>query len=292
MENKIVSKFNIVSASYIGSPLDNTVMYVTKKVESLIANLKDAKECLVFCESTIDVPKELEDAHEFILTPNPQFDYAIYVNNLAKDREEFNRARKYTMTETGYTIGENVTIGTNSIVEPFAFIDHDVQIGDNARIFAGARIRNAIIGKNFIAGENCVIGTYGFTMANNEFGDKVRIPTLGKVIIGNDVEVGTLTNVSVGSGGNTIIGDHVKIDTLVHIGHDVKLGKNAELPAGAITGGYDIIGNNAFIGINATLRNRIVIGENSIVGMGSVVTKSIPANSVVVGNPAKPITKS
>lgn len=283
--------FDVTAASYIGRPINNTAMYITKKVERLLANLYDVEHCLVFCDDTIDIPIALYQKHRFIKSRNPQLEYSKYVNTIAIELEQKKKERKYTLNEGGYYIGENVKIGSNAIIEPLCFIDHDVIIGDNARIFSGSKIRNAIIGDNFIANENSVIGSYGFTMANDENGNKVRIPTIGKVVIGNNVEVGMLANISVGSAGNTVIDDFVKIDAFVHIAHDVRLENNVELPAGTIIGGFDILERNVFIGINSTLRNRITIGENSVVGMGSVVTKNISKNSLVVGNPAKPFEK-
>ena len=115
----------------------------------------------------------------------------------------------------------------------------------------------------------------------------MRIPSLGGVIIGNDVEVGAHNNVSRGSGGDTVLEENVKLDAFVHIGHDAHLMKNVEITAGVIVGGYDIVGENAFLGLNATLRNRIEIGDGSFLGMGAVVTKSVARDTVVVGNPAK-----
>jgi UDP-3-O-[3-hydroxymyristoyl] glucosamine N-acyltransferase len=278
----------IKSASYVGKPISNTVMYVTKKIEALLTNLDNVKNCLIFCEDTIDIPEKLAQIHTFLKTANPQLDYAKYVSRLAYENEQISLHRKYVITDGGYYIGENVIIGKKPIIEPLCLIDHDVIIGDNARIYSGAKIRNAIIGDNFIANENSVVGTHAFTMARDENNNRVRIPTLGKVIIGNNVEVGMLTNISVGTAGNTFIDDYVKIDSFVYIGHDVTLKHNVEITSGVIVGGFVTIENNVLIGINATLRNRITIGEKSIVGMGSVVTKSIPSDTTVVGNPAKP----
>lgn len=281
----------IKSASYIGKPISNTVMYITKKVEYLLEHLNNVEKCLIFCEDTISIPNELEKKHTFIRTNNPQLEYSNYVTKLANKLEQKNKKRKYTLTKDGFYIGENVTIGSNSIIEPLCFIDHDVVIGENARILSGAKIRNAIIGDNFIANENSLVGSCGFTMADDVNGNKIRIPTLGKVLIGHNVEVGMLANISVGSAGNTIIRDFVKIDAFVYIGHDVTLHNNVEISAGVIIGGFVTIEPNVFLGINSTLRNRITIGENSIIGMGSVVTKDIPANTTVIGNPAKPLEK-
>ena len=287
MNNYIDSDLNINNVSYIGKPISNSAMFITKKVEYLLSNLYSCDNCLVFCEDTISIPDDINNRHSFTVSPNPQLAYTKFVSQLAYEIELKRKGRKYRLTEGGYYIGENVTIGKNALIEPLCLIDHDVVIGENARIFTGAKIKNAIIGDDFIANENAVIGTYGFTMARDENNNLVRIPTLGKVFIGNNVEIGMLANISVGSAGNTVIQDYVKIDGFVHVGHDVNLSNNVEIPAGVIIGGFDIIEQNAFIGINSTLRNRITIGENAVVGMGSVVTKSVAPNITVVGNPAK-----
>lgn len=282
---------NVTKVSYAGRPLDDSAMYITKKVERLVMNLANVKGCKVFVESTVVVPDEILANNEFVFTDSPQKDYALFVNKLAAERAERDKKRKYTLTEGGYYIGENVIIGSNATIEPGCFIGHDVTIGNNALIKTGATLKNLVAGDNFTACENCTVGTNGFTMADDDNGNKMRIPTLGMVHAGNNVEINALANVSCGSAGNTVFEDNVKIDSLVHIGHDVHLGKNVEIPAGAIVGGFCEIEEGAFIGINATLRNRIKIGEKAFVGMGSVVTKSIPEGITVVGNPAKPLEK-
>lgn len=282
----------IESVSYAGNPISNTAMYITKKVEHLLANLEKVDGCLVFAEENIEIPEELAAKHSFVKTKTPQRDYARYVNELADKKRARDDARNYTLTEGGYVIGENVTIGQNTLIEPGAFIGHDVVIGNNAVIKAGAKIRDTIAGDGFIACENCTVGTTGFTMADDEDGNKMRIPTLGKVVIGNNVEVGALSNISCGSAGNTVLEDNVKLDSLVHLGHDVFLGKNVEIPAGAILGGFCVLEEGAYVGVNATLRNRIHIGKNAFIGMGAVVTKSVEDGVTVVGNPAKPFIRN
>lgn len=281
----------VEGVSYAGNPINNTVMYITKKVEYLINNLENVNCCTVFVEDTVNVPTTIKQKHEIISTKTPQKDYAAFINKLYEETINQNKCRKYTTTEQGYIVGENVKLGRNCLIEPGCIIDHDVVIGDNAHIKMGSRIRNVVIGKNFIACENCTIGTNGFTMTKDDGGNIIRIPTLGKVIIGDNVEINALSNISCGTAGNTIIEDNVKIDSLVHIGHDVYISKNVEIPAGAIIGGFDVLEEGCYIGINATLRNRIRIGKNAFVGMGAVVTKSVDEGITVVGNPAKPFQK-
>lgn len=285
-------KFTVNGASYIGEPRDNTVMFVTKKVEFLLKNLSNHRECLIFTEKNIDVCELYKKHNLFVMVSDPQKEYAVFVTEMSKSIFEFNRTRKYKLTKQGYTIGENVVIGENAYIEPGCFIDHDIIIGNNCVLRSGCIIRNAVIGDDFIANENAVIGAQGFTMAVNEQGDRFRIPSLGKVRIGNSVEIGVSDNISRGTGNDTIIEDNTKIDALVHIAHDVHIEKNVEVVAGSVVGGFANIGENAWLGINASIRNRIEIGPYSLIGMGAVVTKSVEKNEVVVGNPAKPFNKT
>lgn len=278
--------FLVTGVSYVGNPKSNTVMYVTKKVERLVDNLRNkcVKNCLIFAEKGIAVDEDLLDNNHFVFSSNPVGEYAEFLNKFVAEQKRIECSKKYLLTEGGYYLGEDVQIGNGCYIEPNCLIGHGVTIGDSASILSGTVIKNSNIGNNFIANENSVIGAYGFTMATDSGGNKIRIPTLGAVIIGDNVEVGSHNNISCGSSGNTIISDNVKIDTQVHIGHDVQLKNNVEITAGCIVGGFAIIGENAFLGINSTIRNRIVLGKNSRVSMGAVVTKDVEDNQTVTGN--------
>lgn len=183
--------------------------------------------------------------------------------------------------------GGGVQIGRDSCIEPGCLIGHDVVIGANAKILFGSIIKNAVIGDDFFCNEKAVIGSTSFTMYEDENGNKCRIATLGKVIIGNHVEIGACNNVAAGGCGDTIIEGHVKLDGLIHIGHEAHLHKNAELTAGIIVAGFADIGENVYVGINSSIRNRISIGSHSVIGMGSNVTKNVSSDETVIGNPAR-----
>lgn len=217
----------------------------------------------------------------FVPSDNPQLTYARFMENFAQARFEKEAKRKYSL-RNGYYIGEGVEIGEDAYIEPGCLIDHDVRTGRHCRIMAGTVIKNAVIGDYFVCGENAAIGTNGFTMAEDEQGNKFRMPTLGKVI---------LDNVSVGLGGDTLIQDYVKIDALVHIAHNDNLGKNTEIPAGVIVGGFVNTGERAYMGINSSIRNRINLGAGCIVGMGAVVTKGVEDGKAVIGNPAQEMVR-
>ena len=279
--------FPIYGMSYIGAPNSNTAMFISKKVERLLSALESVENCLVFAETGINVPDNIDTKHAFHFSDKPQLEYAKFATQFFEERNAEEAELSYSLTPGGYYVSETAKIGDNSFIEPGCLIGHGVTIGKNARILKGSVIRHAAIGDNFISNEYAVIGAFGFTMAEDDEGNKIRIPTLGGVEIGNNVEIGAHDNISCGSAGNTVIEDYVKIDALVHIGHDVHLGRNVEITAGGIIGGFDDLGEHSYIGINAVLRNRINIGDNTIVGMGSTVTKSFGPDITIAGNPAK-----
>lgn len=117
----------------------------------------------------------------------------------------------------------------------------------------------------------------------------VCIPHSGKVLIGDNVDIFSGTNIvrATSDDGRTIIGEGTKIDYNCHIAHNVKIGKHCLIIAGTIIGGSVEIGDNCYLGIGCMIRNKIKIGNNVTIGMGAVVVKDIPDNVTVKGNPAK-----
>lgn len=283
--------FDVEGISYIGKPRSNSAMYITKKVEYLLISLEGVQNCLVFAETGITIPEKLASIHAFVLTDNPQLAYARFANQFAEERNIEESKLVFSLKNGGYYISEDVNTPDDAYIEPGCVIGPDVQIGKNARILAGSVIKRATIGDNFVANENSVIGANGFTMTEDEEGKKVRIPTLGRVLIGDNVEIGVNNNISCGSGGDTVLEDNVKLDALIHVGHDVHLHRNVEVTAGVTFSGFVDVGEGAYIGVGSVLRNRITIGENAFVGMGSNVTKTVEKGIIVAGNPARTFNK-
>lgn len=185
-------------------------------------------------------------------------------------------------------IGKNCQIGKNCKIWPHVFIGDNVTIGDNADIQSGVKIySNTIIGENCVIKANAVIGSEGFGFALQENGTYKKIPQMGKVVIGNDVNIGANTTIDCATMGTTTIGDGVKLDNLIQIAHNVELGQNTVLVAQSGVAGSTKIGDNCVIGGQAAIVGHISLADGTKVGGQSGVTKSIKKpNTAINGTPA------
>lgn len=182
--------------------------------------------------------------------------------------------------EKGAKVGKNVIIGANT------YVCSDSEIGDYCTLGANNTIKNTSISNDVVIGSNNSIGECGFGYFKKDNGEAELFPHYGKVVIMNHVHIGNNTCIDRGSLSDTIIKAGVKVDNLVHIAHNVVIGENSFIIACSIIGGSAIIGKNCWVAPSSTIRNAITIGSNSTVGLASTVVKSVPNDSIVMGNPA------
>lgn len=172
-------------------------------------------------------------------------------------------------------IGNRVTIGKNTIILPGTVIGDDVQIGDGCMFHANVTLYNrCIIGSRVTIHSGAVIGSDGFGNVNQE-GKWTKLPQLGRVRIGDDVEIGANTTIDCGALGDTIIEEGVKLDNLIQIAHNVQVGAHTAMAAQVGIAGSTKIGKYCMFGGKVAMNGHITISDRVIVMATSGVSKSI-----------------
>ena len=245
--------------------------------------------------------KKLLNGKNGILVSNPQLAIAKILDSFSP------RKKKSPMIDSKAIISKTAIIGKEVIIHPGSIIGEYVSIGDRTEIG-----NNTVIGDNTILGSDCVlfsnISIYdnikignsviihsGTSIGSDGFGfvfDKdryVKIPQIGNVIIGDNVEIGSNCAIDRATIGNTIIGDMTKIDNLVHIAHNVKIGTGCLLTAGFAIAGSSEIGDNCVFAGQVGVAPHLKIGSNSIFASRSGITKSLEGGKTYAGFPAREI---
>jgi UDP-3-O-[3-hydroxymyristoyl] glucosamine N-acyltransferase len=187
----------------------------------------------------------------------------------------------------GCYVGPKVNIGENSTLYPNVTILDESTVGKNTTIWSGTVVRERChIGDDCILHPNATIGADGFGFRPCAEKGLVKIPQIGNVIIGNNVEIGANSCVDRGKFSSTVLGDGCKIDNLVQIGHNSKLGKFCIMAGNSGLAGSVTLGNGVIIGGSASIKDHTTIGDGAIVGAGSGVAGDIPAGKTVLGYPA------
>jgi UDP-3-O-[3-hydroxymyristoyl] glucosamine N-acyltransferase len=187
----------------------------------------------------------------------------------------------------GAVISAGAKIGQGSIIGALSFIGPGVEIGPGCRIHTQATISHAILGAQVVIYPGARIGQDGFGFAITATGF-VPVPQLGRVIIGNGVEIGANTTIDRGSAQDTVLGDGVHIDNLVQIAHNVRVGRGAVVVAQAGVSGSTVIGEQAIIAAQAGLTGHLTIGAKARVGAQSGVMADVAPGQEVLGAPAQP----
>lgn len=188
----------------------------------------------------------------------------------------------------GAYIGKHVILGKHVIIAPNAVLNEGVTIGDGSRIGANATLSHTVVGKRVIIHPGVCIGQDGFGFAKSPTG-AVKVPQLGRVLIEDDVEIGASTCIDRGAGPDTIIGMGAKIDNLVQLGHNVRIGRFAIVVSQVGVSGSTEIGDGATLAGQVGVAGHLRIGDGATVAAKAGVSNNIPDGQIYGGYPAVPI---
>lgn len=273
----IAGKGNLKEASGTAA----SALIVNKEMEKLISQEK----AIPFTMVVVDHPQlafahALEIFHPNLQIPSGISDRAVMGKNIIVGKD-------ISIFPLSY-ICDNVSLGNRVTVSPGVYIGEGVSIGDDCLIHPNVTIRNKVtIGKKVIIHSGTVIGAdgFGYVLTN---GRHYKIPQTGGVIVEDDVEIGANVTVDRATTGNTIIGQGTKIDNLVQIGHNVKIGSHCIIVSQVGISGSVEIGDGVILAGQVGIRDHITIGNGAIVGAQSGVGSNIPDGQIYSGSPAIP----
>ena len=184
-------------------------------------------------------------------------------------------------------IEDDAIVGDNCYIEANSYIGKGCKIGNNCRIGVGAYITYTIMGNDCYVYAGAKLGADGFGF-NTIGGKHVRIPQVGRVIVGNDVEIGANSCIDRGALDDTIIGDGCRIDNLVQIAHNDKMGRGCIIVAQTGIAGSCTFGDYVVCGGQTGFADHLIVGSGAQIGAQSGIMRDIEAGTVVMGTPAVP----
>ncbi|TGL24892.1 UDP-3-O-(3-hydroxymyristoyl)glucosamine N-acyltransferase [Leptospira bourretii] len=294
-EAKFQNTESILSLSFTG--LKSLSLATTNDISFVASKtfVNDAKTCkapvLIVSSDIID---SLPDK-ALVIVPKVELATAKIIRHFFPEKQPSGKHSAQVAIDPTAKIGSNtdighfVTIGKNSIIGNDCIIEDGVKIGDNVHIGDGARIGkncvffdDTIIGKRFIVFGNSSFGGdgFGFVFAD---GKHNKIPQVGRVVIGDDVEVGSNCTIDRGALTDTTIGSGCKFDNMVHIAHNCKVGDHVIIAGQSGLAGSVTLGNHVIIGGACAISDHLTLVDGTIIAGGSSLRTSPKTKDVYVG---------
>jgi UDP-3-O-[3-hydroxymyristoyl] glucosamine N-acyltransferase len=253
------------------------------EAEEMIA---DTAAGVVICGEGDFVDGLAESGRTLIVVDEPRLSFLRMVAGLFGQPARPAGIHPTAVIDSTAEIHPSAYIGPNCTIEADCVIGEGSAIHGNVYLYAKTRI-----GRNVTIYAGSTIGADGFGYERNERGEFETFPHLGGVVIEDNVEIGANACIDRGTLSDTIVRAGARIDNLVHIAHNVIVGRHAAVIADAMIGGSTRIGDYAWVAPSACLRDRISVGDSATIGLGAVVVKDVPAGLTVIGAPARNATE-
>lgn len=192
--------------------------------------------------------------------------------------------------EPGAVIKENAVIGDGCFIGAHSYVGAGVIIGNHCQIHPNVTLTHSIIGNNTTLFPGARIGQDGFGFATTKTGQHVKVPQLGRVIIGDDVEIGANTCIDRGSTNDTIIEDGCRLDNLVQIGHNARIGQGSVLVSQVGISGSTKVGKFCAFGGQVGIAGHLNIGDQTQIAAQSGVMHDLEGGQTYAGTPTLPFT--
>jgi UDP-3-O-[3-hydroxymyristoyl] glucosamine N-acyltransferase len=184
----------------------------------------------------------------------------------------------------GAVLGAGVQLGERVVLEPRVVLGDGVSVGADTQLMPGATVYAGVrIGARCVLHTGVVLGSDGFGFAREREGTYVKVPQIGSVEIGNDVEIGANTTIDRGAIDDTVIGNGVKLDNQIQVGHNVRIGEHTVIAAQTGIAGSTTIGARCTVGGQAGFAGHIVVADDVVIGGGTSVTGSIRSAGIYAG---------
>ncbi len=283
---------NVCSIESAGK--NDICFFYDKKNKAMAQDIK-AKACITTKELSGLIPEGVI----ILVSENPKLSFIDLTNAFYQEFKPNSEIEKSAIIAKTAKIGKNcyighhavieddVVIGDNCIIEANAVIAHGCQIGNNCRIGNNASIAYCLMGNDCYIYTGARIGQdgFGFSVVN---GRHQRIPQIGRVIIGNDVEIGANTCIDRGALDDTVIGNGCRVDNLVQIAHNDRIGNYCILVAQTGIAGSCTFGDYVVCGGQTGFADHLTVGSGAQIGAQSGVMRDIEPGAIVMGSPTVP----
>ena len=291
--------FKITGAAPLEKAGPGDLSFLADPKHALIAARSNAG-CLL--ASPAEEPALKDFKGTLILVKNPKLAFAAALTALERELRPHKADVQHPSAVIAITarLGKNVYVGPLAVIEDGAvigdgayvdaqcFVGEKAKIGSGTRLYPGVKVLdNCEIGERCILHSGAVVGSDGYGYVSDA-GLHKKIPQLGRVIVGSDVEIGANSTLDRAALETTVIGDGTKIDNLVHIAHNVHVGKNCLILAQAGVAGSAAIGDSVIIAGQAGISDHVTIGDKTVVMGKTGVISDLGPNQIVFGQLARP----